>query len=184
MSAPGIRPATPEDAVAIARLRIDAWRATYRGMIPDSYLDGMKLEDSVAIWEKVLNAASDRASVFVAEDQSGVVGFAAGNARGPDKFGFDSELSGIYLRPDRKREGIGRRLVAAVAAAQRANGATNLIVWVVAGNRGARLFYEALGGELLVEQPFQWDGMDLIEAAYGFRDLEGLAGSVAPPPLH
>jgi hypothetical protein len=32
-----------------------------------------------------------------------------------------------------------------------------------------------LGGELLVEQPFQWDGLDLVEAGYGWRDLPALA---------
>ncbi len=36
-----IRRATAQDAAAIARVRIDAWRVTYRGMIPDAYLDGM-----------------------------------------------------------------------------------------------------------------------------------------------
>ena len=50
-------------------------------------------------------------------------------------------------------------------------GATGLIVWVIAGNRMARNFYESLGAQLLVEQPFNWDGMDLVEAGYGWRDL-------------
>jgi hypothetical protein len=27
----------------------------------------------------------------------------------------------------------------------------------------------------LIEQAFQWDGMDLLEAGYGWRDLEALA---------
>ena len=34
-----------------------------------------------------------------------------------------------------------------------------------------------LGGELIVEQPFQWDGMDLVEAGYGWRDLHGLVAA-------
>ena len=58
--------------------------------------------------------------------------------------------------------------MAAVARAQRAHGATGLIVWVIAGNKGARAFYESLGATLLVEQPFEWDGMPLVEAGYGF----------------
>ena len=48
----------------------------------------------------------------------------------------------------------------------------DFITWVIAGNKAARAFYESLGGELIVEQPFQWDGMDLVEAAYGWRDLD------------
>jgi GNAT superfamily N-acetyltransferase len=183
VSTPTIRPATPADATAIAQLRIDSWRTTYRGMIPDAYLDGMQLADSVAIWERVLTAPANPASVFVAEDESGLVGFAAGNPREPGPLGYDAELSAVYLHPLRQREGTGRRLVGAVAAAQRASGATGLIAWVIAGNRGARRFFDALGAELLVEQPFQWDGMDLVEAGYGFRDLDALA-AFAPAPLH
>jgi hypothetical protein len=80
---------------------------------------------------------------------------------------------------------IGRRLVAAVAAAQRAHGANGLIVWVIAGNKAARAFYENLAAELLVEQPFTWDGMDLVEVGYGWRDLSALVASGgAPVALH
>ena len=64
--------------------------------------------------------------------------------------------------------------MATVAAAQRAHGATGMIVWVIAGNKGARAFYERLDAELVLEQPFSWDGMDLVEAGYGWRDLGAL----------
>ena len=36
----------------------------------------------------------------------------------------------------------GRHLVATVATAQRAHGATGLLVWVFAANHAARAFYE------------------------------------------
>ena len=84
-----------------------------------------------------------------------------------------------------QRTGLGRRLVGAVAAAQRSHGATAMIAWVIAANKAARTFYEALGGELVQEQPFTWDGMDLIEAGYGFRDLPALiAAGGAAAVLH
>lgn len=56
-----------------------------------------------------------------------------------------------------------------------ARGAAGMIVWVIAGNKAARAFYERLGAELVIEQAFQWDGMDLVEAGYGWRNLEALA---------
>ncbi|MFO1311662.1 MAG: hypothetical protein U1F41_06295, partial [Burkholderiales bacterium] len=65
--------------------------------------------------------------------------------------------------------------------AQRSYGATAMIVWVIAANKAARAFYEKMGGELVLEQPFTWDGMDLVEAGYGYRDLSALiaAGGAA-----
>jgi GNAT superfamily N-acetyltransferase len=143
-------------------------------MIPDAYLAAMSVDDSAALWSRVLSAASTRACVFVAEASAEVVGFAAGNRLAEPKHGLDAELTAIYIRRDRQRAGTGRRLVTAIVDAMRGQGATGMLTWVIAGNRGARAFYETLGAELLVEQPFQWDGMDLVEAGYGWRDLDSL----------
>ncbi|MDB5768766.1 MAG: yuaI [Collimonas fungivorans] len=170
-----IRRATVADAGVIAAVRIDSWRTTYRGIIPDDYLDGMKIEDSKAIWTRILaatsSAANDAANVFVAEVDGEVLGFAAGMTLAEAKLGFDSELTAIYLEPSVQRAGIGRKLVAHVAAALASAGANNMLVWVLADNRPARQFYEMLGAELLAEQPFSWDGLDLQEAGYGWRTI-------------
>ena len=176
-----IRPATPADAAAIAEVRVNAWRTTYKGMIPDAYLAAMKIEDSAALWGKILTAGPNATSVFVAVDAGTVVGFAAGHMLTEPKHGLDAELSAVYLVHAAQRAGIGQRLVATVAAAQRAHGAHGLIVWVIAGNKAARAFYEKLGAELLIEQPFSWDGMELVETGYGWRDLDSLVATAALP---
>ena len=177
MSGVRIRSATPGDAPAIARVRVDSWRSTYRGMIPDAYLDGMNVEASTALWDRVLTAAPNATCVFVAEHGTDIVGFGAGNRLREPKHGFDAELAAVYLRREFQRAGLGRRLVGAVAQTQHARSASGLLTWVIAGNKPARAFYEGLGAELIVEQPFQWDGMDLVEAGYGWRDLSALAAA-------
>jgi GNAT superfamily N-acetyltransferase len=177
-----IRPATPQDSRGIASVRIDAWRSTYRGLIPDTYLDGMQLEQSTALWDRVLTAGANTTSVFVAQNDGDVVGFAAGNMLQEPRFDLDAELTAAYVRREFQHAGVGRRLVAAVAGAQRAHGAHGLIVWVIAGNKGARAFYEQLGATLLVEQPFEWDGMPLVEAGYGFADIDALIEATGTMP--
>lgn len=184
MAIVAIRPALPADAEAIARVRIDAWRATYRGMIPDAYLDAMSIDENAGLWRRILATGSPKAGVFVAEDAGEVVGFASGNRRDPPKLDFGAELSAIYVRADRKRQGIGRRLVAAVAATMLAKHADGLLVFVIAGNKDARAFYENMGAGLVLEQPFEWDGIPLIEAAYGWRDLAALAAAGGVSVLH
>lgn len=169
-----LRCATAEDAPAIARVRIDCWRTAYRGIVPDAYLDGMDIAESTDMWSRVLTAGPNTASVFVADDGGDVVGFAAGNMLKEPRFELDAELSAVYVRRDHQRAGIGRRLVESVARAQRAHGATGMIVWVIAGNKAARAFCESLGATLRVEQDFEWDGMPLVEAGYGLSDLDAL----------
>ena len=177
MTAIVIRRANATDASAIAKVRIDSWRTTYRGLIPDAYLDAMQVEASTALWDRVLTAGPNTTCVFIAEHEADVVGFSCGTLLEPAKLGFDSELAAVYLRREFQRAGLGRRLVGAVAEALRGKSATALLTWVIAGNKGARAFYEGLDGELIVEQPFQWDGMDLVEAGYGWRDLNTLVAA-------
>lgn len=179
-----IRRASPADAEAIARTRIDGWRATYKGLVPQSSLDAMSVEASMPLWQRVLRAPGDRAGVFVAEGEAGIVGFAAGNRLDEPKHGCDAELTGIYLAREVQRHGLGRRLVGTVAAERAAHGATGMIAWVLVGSSAARRFLEALGAELVVEQPFEWDGTPLVEAGYAWRDLPALVGLAGIKALH
>ncbi len=168
------RRATANDAAAIAALRVDSWRTTYRGVMPDAYLDGMRAEESAAMWSQVLAANAATVVVFVAEAGAEIVGFAAGMMLSPGKLEMDAELTAIYLKPIAQRGGVGRRLLALVSAALQEQGATALLAWVISDNQAARQFYAHLGAELLIEQPFTWDGLDLMEAGYGWRDLAAL----------
>ncbi len=179
-----IRRAAASDAEAIARVRIDGWRQAYKGLVPQAYLDAMSIEASLPLWQRALAAPTDRASVFVAEGPKGVAGFAAGTRLAEPKHGFDSELTAIYLARELQRQGLGRRLAGTIAAERAAHGATGMIAWVLAGNQGARRFYESLGAELVVEQPFEWDGMPLVEAGYGWRDLAALVEAAGLKSLH
>ena len=169
-----IRPANVGDAPAIARIRIDGWRTAYRGIVPDAYLDAMDLDASVALWQRILAAVPNAISVFVADDDGEVVGFAAGNMLEEPRHDLDAELSAVYVRRDHQRAGIGRQLVCAVAQAQRGHGASGLIVWTLSGNKAARAFFEGLGATLVAEQPYEWDGLELDESGYGFADLDAL----------
>jgi hypothetical protein len=40
-----LRPAEPEDAIAVARVHVRSWQAAYRTLFPDDYLDQLRPED-------------------------------------------------------------------------------------------------------------------------------------------
>ena len=54
--AAAIREATASDASGIARVHVDAWRATYRGIVPDAHLDAMSHVRSELRWCERLTA--------------------------------------------------------------------------------------------------------------------------------
>ncbi len=78
-----IRPATAGDAPAIARVRIDGWRTAYRGLVPDAGVDAMDVDASVALRERILMAAPNATSVFVADVANAALTVRAGAARTP-----------------------------------------------------------------------------------------------------
>ncbi len=52
-----IREARLEDASAIARVHIDAWRETYQGIIPDTYLAQLSYETDETMGADVSRSA-------------------------------------------------------------------------------------------------------------------------------
>src|SRR5687767_3602644 len=40
-----IRPALPSDARAIADVHVRTWQSTYRGIVPDAYLDALSVDE-------------------------------------------------------------------------------------------------------------------------------------------
>jgi ribosomal protein S18 acetylase RimI-like enzyme len=100
------------DAPEIANVHLNSWREAYRGLLPQSYLDGLPLtfKRRMAWWEKVIKEPHEY-SIHVAEAQVGIVGFAVfGSAReeGMKEFG---ELGAIYLMEKFKGQVIGYKLL-------------------------------------------------------------------------
>ncbi len=172
-----VRKARQEDAAAIARVHVDSWRTSYRGIVPAGFLTGMSYEDFEDRWRGWLRGVGDtRWAYRVAELPSGrIVGFASGGPRqGPAYAEYAAELHTLYLLHEQQGAGIGKRLFGSVARGLVEGGHTRaLLAWVLAGNP-SRGFYEALGGRLLGSQEIEVGGARLEEVAYGWPDIESV----------
>ncbi|MCL6517781.1 MAG: GNAT family N-acetyltransferase, partial [Alicyclobacillus sp.] len=156
-----IRTATNTDCAAVAKVHVDSWRTTYRGIVPDHFLDGMSYTTSEARWKKRFERSSTKYAMFVAEDESGkIIGFADG---GPERSGdpqYDGELYAIYLLQDYQRQGVGRELLVRVAQHLARGGFRAMLVRVLAENPFRR-FYESMGGTPVREQEIEIGGKRL-----------------------
>jgi GNAT superfamily N-acetyltransferase len=119
-----IRAATLDDARAIAEVHVAAWRAGYRGLMPDAYLAELSVDDGETV---VLIARGDPIDGFVAFN--------------PEK----AEIGALYVNPPRFRTGVGTALLEAVH--ERLAGKPEAVLWVLEGNDAARAFYERHGYE-------------------------------------
>ena len=70
------RQATRADAMAVATLHAESWRANYRGAYRDEYLDGDVLEDRLRVWEERLCTPAPNQFVVLAEEGDDLIGFA------------------------------------------------------------------------------------------------------------
>jgi len=170
-----IRAAGPADAPGIARVHVDAWRSTYRGIVPQAFLDALSHRNREALWERVLSGVQPGHFVALAEDAAdGIVGFAHG---GPGQAGhpeYAAELYAIYVLEAYQGRGLGRDLTLAVVARLVADGRRSMLVWVLADNPACR-FYEALGGRRVEVKRISIGGAELDEVAYGWTDLTPLS---------
>lgn len=154
-----IRPASPDDALAIETIRVRGWRSAYRHLFPVAELDALPID--AERWRSRLHVPPPGWTTIVCEDEGHVVGFAStGPSRDEDEIG---ELYAIYVDPDAWSSGAGRALIAA-AEQQLAGEYDAALLWVLEDNPRARRFYERAG--------WAADGVRKAEQRFGVRAPE------------
>lgn len=173
---PVMRVAEPDDAPAIARVHVDSWHSTYRGILSDAIIASRSYESRLAQWARTLSRPEPDHVYVVADVDSEVVGFAAGGpARGAEAE-YDAELYAIYLRAGEQRRGLGRALAGAVATDLYRRGKCSLLVWVLSDN-ASRAFYERLGAIPVRTALLAYGDEEYEEMAYGWLDIQVLLAS-------
>lgn len=135
-----LRPAEPEDAMAVARVHVRSWQAAYRTLLPDEYLDRLRPEDRAEKYDFANDDPLKPHTIVAAEDGLiyGFVTTAPSRDRDLPDYG---EIYALYVDPGQWRRGIGVALVSAARAHLLELGFRNALLWVLAGNARAEAFY-------------------------------------------
>jgi ribosomal protein S18 acetylase RimI-like enzyme len=165
-----------DDADAIERVRTDTWRDAYRGLMPDSLLDGLDYDSTRR--RALMSRLPPEQFVLVAEKDDAVVGFCIGGRSRPPEERFRGEVYAIYVLPELHGRGIGRAMLQAAAKELGDRGFPSMIIWVLRENAPSRRFYERMGGTWVRDEVRELEGVRITEAGYGWDDL----GRLAPPP--
>lgn len=151
-SAPGIeewaglrvRVCEPEHAERIAALHLASWRETYRGILPDEFLDGETLPRRLRAWRLQMTLARADRLMMCAETPAQLVGFICVHAAADRDWG--SRIESVHVAPGCKRRGVGLALMGQAGEwLQRGYPRLGVYVWVVERNSPALRFYERLG---------------------------------------
>lgn len=162
-----IRPAQLDDAEPLARVHIQAWQETYRGIMPDAMLDGQSVEERAASWrQRIPHFAKNKQALAVAIDDDGVlIGFAGCGPPRLQEIGTDGEIYAINIVNRGKRNRIGTRLMLAMARQLEQDGFAATGLWVLEQNHPARAFYAALWGTHGASIPHEHGGKTLTDIA-------------------
>lgn len=163
-----IRKAKLEDAAGIAKVHVDSWRTTYKGIVSDTYLDSLSYEEREQNWKRGI----EHNHIYIATDFNGeIVGFASGGKERTGKYvAYKGELYAIYLLEGQQGKAIGRKLFKAVVDDLKEKKLNSMLIWALEENP-ACLFYEKLGGKKIDTAEIEIDGQKLSEVAYGWDDL-------------
>ena len=129
-----IRPSVPEDAEAIADVQVRSFQAGLIGIHSAEALAALDPAPRVPLWRE--------RSAFVAEDEEGVAGLVQ---VGPSDEEGVGEIYRLFVAPERWGKGVGQALMRHAREQLRSAGSDQALLWVHAGNRRARRFYEAGG---------------------------------------
>ena len=169
-----IRPAAPNDAQEIARIRVLGWRFAYQGLVPQGYLDSLNVAEDTERMHGYLSQLpqnlppnksapglnsgdSGKRSFMLATRGDAVLGFchfsaAPNNADRPGRATPGGEMVGrlhsLYIDPDALGQGIGHALMSHALSTFAVWGCERAHLWVLEGNSRAISFYERQGWQL------------------------------------
>lgn len=147
-----LRPGAFADIPAVSQAYASAWKETYAGVAPESFVSGMSEAAASQIFTQSLQPNSYSYFLYVAEVGGRIVGFAdGGKERSRPAMGGEGELYAIYLLKEFHGKGIGRELFKASLGCARLLGFHPMVAWVLESNP-TRKFYEKAGGLLGPDQ--------------------------------
>lgn len=159
-----ITPATVDDADEIGTLHVAVWRQTYAGVMDDTFLAQLDVDEWRADWVRQLSTEPST-RVFVArdsEDANRLVGFTSVGPARDTPAPKPEELYVLNVDQSSHGSGVAQRLIT-TAIDDRAS-----YLWVVDGNERAIRFYQKFGFELRDE--LKWDAHSLTNDRLMTRD--------------
>ena len=136
-----IREANIEDIGNIAELYVSNWKATYKGMLPDEYLNHLDISYGIEKWTLFLKQSNNH--IFVAYEDLTFLGFGACE---PD---IDLDkclyLDSLHVCANARGKGVGTKLIQIIGQYAINSNYDKISICIIKGNNNARELYRKLG---------------------------------------
>jgi RimJ/RimL family protein N-acetyltransferase len=165
MSEVEIRWANYNDCHNLGFVHSESYRSTYKGIMPDDFLDNFTVEKREQYYQKSLSDGIEKiALIFV--DKKAIGCIVVGECRDDDLDDMYGEFLGIYLLKDYWGNGFGKRLINWGIDRIKEFGYFKASLWVLKENTNARRFYEHLGFIFDGTERLITRGKELVQVRY------------------
>ena len=136
--------ALPKDAREYAANHIACWRAAYRGILSDEYLDQMSVEEMTESSKQILSESNIYMCYYVEHNGKMIGRLVICDSRDEDKPNA-GEIAAMYLLEAFWNKGYGRKMMEFSLAELKHKGHDEVFLWVLEANSRGRQFYEKCG---------------------------------------
>ena len=166
-----IRDIKKEDIPQVVDIQINGWREAYKGIIVDEYLENMNREEKIKMRQN--DYMENR--FIVAELNNEVVGFCRYTdnlSKTPETPEADCELISLYVKPELKHNGIGRKMFEYAINEFKNLGKSKMIIGCLKDNKLSRKFYEKMGGKIIKERLIHIGDRDFEEVIFEYNVMK------------
>ena len=146
-----IRRAKIDDVLQISDIYVTSLKNAFNGIFNEGYLAKLTPESKYQQWKK--NIENSNNIVFVLENDYEILGLIVGSLGSREgKINDQGNILAVYIKPDYKRMGYGKKLVEALFEEFKKHNIVKCVVKVLKNNQD-RGFFEHVGGVLVDESP-------------------------------
>lgn len=163
-----IRKRTKEDCQAIANVVTVAWNETYKGIVPDWFLEELKTNEKERAERMLNNFDENNNHQHVLEINNKVVGFVNYDIAEDPDFENCGEIIALYIIKEYQGHGYGKQLVEAAVKELKEKGLDKMIIACLKGNP-TNEFYKHIGGQYIKDGLYK--RLSLPENIYYFENI-------------
>lgn len=138
-----IKKANPDDAKIISSIHAASWKATFQGSIPQPYLDDLKADFWIEMFQEWIT--NNKATALIMYENEVPIGCIAYGALRDETLVGWGEIISLYFIPSHCGKGYGQQLFQTAVSELSKAGMKNISLWVLKENNYARTFYKKMG---------------------------------------
>ena len=149
-----IRASNKKDVYEVTHVVTICWNETYKGLVPDEYLENLKLDEDERAKRTIENFENHKYKQLVLEVDGKIVGFIRYGKSDDQEFNNCGEIYAFYIINKYHGLGLGRKLFELARDNLKKDGFDKMIIACLKGNT-TNSFYEHMGGIYIKDGIFE-----------------------------